>query len=152
MHLARSRLARLSLPAVVLSIVGCLFLIPHASAAGSIPGVLTESAVLLTGTAPSASTEGISLTGVTAVRVVISGPSGQTITGGYIDCYYRPPSLARWTPCLTPSVTLRTGSRDAPTFDYEYLVGYGRLRWVPRAVTLSGAGTTVDVTYETSNR
>ena len=112
----------------------------------------SEPGVLLTAAAPTGAQEGWDAQAVTAYRWIVAAPSGQTITGGFMDCYYRPTVTGVWTPCVQASVTLRTGNRFAPSFDYELGVGIGRLRWVPRAITLSGAGTTVTVYTEVASR
>lgn len=113
----------------------------------------------LTGSAPTLETDGISLDGAEGWSVTVSAPSGQTISGGALTCYFYAPVSSsgirgaavtrRWTPCSTLlNVTPATGSRDPPSTNFVTYVRGGRIAYVPAAITLSGAGTTVDVTIE----
>lgn len=127
-------------------------LLPALAAGAIYSTTKRETGMALTATAPSAAGDGVDISGVTGIRLIVSAPAGQTITGGFLDCFYRSPALARWTPWVQTAITLRTGERDAPSFDYPFEVSQGRFACRARGVTLSGAGTTVDVTYELSSR
>lgn len=113
----------------------------------------------LTGSAPSAADDGIELAGMVGWSVTVSAPSGQTITGGSLTCYFYAPVSStggtraavtrRWTPCDSRlNITPTTGVRDPPSLNFVTYVRSGRIAYVPNAITLSGAGTTVDVTIE----
>lgn len=107
----------------------------------------------LTGTAPTLSTQGMPLRRgkerAQGFRVTATADSGQTITGGALRCYFFGQVTSRWARCPDFDITLATGGRDAVSVDFEPLVGYGRIHYVPDAVTVSG-GTTVVVTLEVS--
>lgn len=110
----------------------------------------------LTGTAPTVNlADGAPLSEATGYTVVVSAPSGQTITGGGLTCHYKGVVFAgtgvarthRWFPCPTVlNFTPQTGARDASSGDYPASTGVGSVKYVPAGITLSGAGTTVDVT------
>lgn len=113
----------------------------------------------LTGSAPTLADDGVSLDKATGWSVTVSAPSGQTISGGSLVCYFYAPVSAtgipgaavtrRWTPCKSDlNVTPATGGRDPPSLNFKTHVGAGRIKYVPSSITLSGAGTTVDVTIE----
>lgn len=110
----------------------------------------------LTGSAPTLATDGVDLTNAAGYSVVVSAASGQTITGGTLLCYYSGSVSAnavsgtaptqRWMRCpSTLDITPGTSVRDAPSGDFEVLVGFGRLKYVPSSITVS-SGSTVDVT------
>jgi hypothetical protein len=113
----------------------------------------------LTGTAPTAADDGVSLEKAEGWAVTVSAPSGQTISGGSLLCYYLAAVSStgnlgasvtrRWTRCKSDlDVTPSTGTRDPPSLNFRSYVGAGRIKYVPSSITLSGAGTTVDVTIE----
>lgn len=117
----------------------------------------------LTGSAPTLATDGISLDGAEGWSVTVSAPSGQTISGGSLICYFYAPVSSsgihgsevtrRWTLCASAlNVTPATGSRDPPSLNFLSSVRGGRIAYVPSSITLSGAGTTVDVTIEVRRR
>lgn len=117
----------------------------------------------LTGAEPTLETDGVSLDGVEGWAVTISAPSGQTLTGGGAGCrYYGPVSSTgiwgaaptrRWMNCNSAlNVTATTGVRDSPSLNFVSYVRGGRIAYVANAVTLSGAGTTVDITIEVRRR
>lgn len=116
---------------------------------------------LLTGSAPTATQDGVTLSEATGYVVVVSAPAGQTISGGSLLCYYlgvvsapaagaAPGSSSittRWMRCDTAlDITPTTGVRDYAKPDYTSTAGMGKVKYVPSSITLSGAGTTVDVT------
>lgn len=113
----------------------------------------------LTGSAPTLASDGVDLDGAAGWSVTVSAPSGQTISGGSLLCYFYAPVSStgnegaavtrRWTPCKSDlNVTPSTGVRDPPSLNFKSYVGGGRLKYIPSSITLSGAGTTVDVTIE----
>lgn len=104
----------------------------------------------LTGVAPTTdATDGMSLVGVEGYRVTVSAPSGQTITGGTLRCYVYSGPLARWARCAAAmDLTPTTGVRDYVSPDVIVGVGAGRVKYIPNAITLSGAGTTVETYVE----
>jgi hypothetical protein len=104
----------------------------------------------LTGSAPSASTEGLSLNCVDGFCVVVEAPSGQTLSGaGTLQAYIWDPLLnagaGAWArmPAGDKSVT-GTAARQAFAAD-EVLSGRGgRVIYIPSSVTVS-SGTTCTV-------
>lgn len=113
---------------------------------------LATNAALLTtdGTEP----KGVGLLHGGGVGACISAPSGQTITAGTMRAYvYMPvsdttsPPTYRWVPYSPLDWSPQTGARDACSGDRQGLSGIGRLAYVEDNVTLSGAGTTIDITY-----
>lgn len=115
----------------------------------------------LSGTAPSEATQGIETSGTEGATCVISAPSGQTISGGSLLCYYYGPvsvnadgtvAERRWMRYAAGDFTPATGQRDAASGDNAVYVGAGRLTWVPSGITLSGVGTTVTVTLVSRRR
>lgn len=108
----------------------------------------------LTGSAPTLDTQGLVITNAEGVSCVVSAPSGQTITGGTLLCYYQGPvSIStdgvitrRWMRFAANDITPATSQRDAASGDFQIPVGAGRISWVPSSITLSGAGSTVTVT------
>jgi hypothetical protein len=101
----------------------------------------------------------VEIAGTSGFTVVISANAGQTITGGAATCYYyacvawdstgMKCSTFRWGVCPAAlDFTPRTGSRDASSGDYSTPTGYGRVQYVPNAITVSG-GTTVAVSITT---
>lgn len=117
---------------------------------------VTTSSSALTGSAPTVDTDGISINGALGFAVIVSADAAQTITGGSLLCYYYGPVSSGagsgagvtfdWMRCPTGfDFTPATGARRAASGDYETLVGWGRIAFVPSSVTVSG-GTTVSVT------
>jgi hypothetical protein len=117
--------------------------------------VKTLTGQALSMSAPTLATDGVDLTNAQGFAVVVSAESTRTITGGSLLCYWYVPVTGqtsstgvtyRWTRCAAGlDFTPRTGARDAPSLDYEPLVGVSRVAFVTSSVTVS-AGTTVDVT------
>lgn len=122
-------------------------------------GSLFSLSQLLTGTAPTAKTEGQPLKGLTALTVVVETavPASQTLSGaGTLLCYMwdsfdgsakgGPAAVGAWSRCPAGdlSVTLTAVPRQA--FGAYPVIGArgARIMWVPSGVTVS-AGTTVTV-------
>jgi hypothetical protein len=114
----------------------------------------------LTGSAPTLSTDGADLTNALGFIVTVTANTGQTITGGSLLCYYYGAvstaggnaATKRWMRCPTTlDFTPATGAQDAPSGDFQTLVGYGRIQYVPSSVTVS-SGTTVGVTITVRKR
>lgn len=105
----------------------------------------------LTGSAPTLATQGASLINGAGLRLGVSAPSGQTLSGaGSIAIYLYNPSLAAWVrnPDLDLAITAAHAGVRRVTFpDQPIAVPLGRVLGVPVGVTVSG-GTTVDVTHE----
>lgn len=98
----------------------------------------------LTGSAPTAAGDGLGLDALEGFHVTVSAPSGQTISGGTLLCYYFEVALSRWARCSSAfDLTPQTGQRDWTSPDVEVLVGGGRVKFIPSSITLSGAGTSV---------
>lgn len=122
--------------------------------------VLAQNAVLsvslssaLTGSTPALVSDGASLENASGYTVVLSAPSGQTITGGSLLCWYYGCVTAggsgtactrRWMRCpASLDFTPATGVRDAPSGDYITPTGAGRITYVPSSVTVSSGSTVV---------
>ena len=131
-----------------------LFSVP-ALAQGTGPFTSKTFTQALTGSAPTLATDSVDLGGAAGFVVVVSANAGQTITGGSLLCYYlgavsgqtlQGGPTQRWMRCPTSlDFTPATGVRDAPSGDYSTPASYGKIKFVPSAITVSG-GTTVDVT------
>lgn len=116
-------------------------------ALGQMYGSWSESQIL-TRAAPTLTTEGISLAGVSSYRVLVSAQAAATVTGGALTCYYFSAVTSRWGPCATSlNWTPATGGRDAVSADFSVGVPAGRVLYATNAVTVS-AGTTVTVAIE----
>lgn len=115
----------------------------------------------LSASAPTLATDGVDISDAQGFAVVVSADSAQTITGGSLLCYWYVPVTSkdsstgvtyRWAQCATGfDFTPRTGGRDAPSADYEPLVGVSRVFFRTSSVTVSG-GTTVNVTLVVRKR
>lgn len=123
-------------------------------------GTATTAAIATLATALRAAdavTRGIGIDEGKGVTAVVSCPSGQTLTSGFMRCYaYMPidrnadgsiPGTAsrRWVkyPTLDIDIIGDTGvatatERDIPLGDKQILTGTGRLCWLPDAVIHSG--------------
>ena len=122
----------------------------------------SETGMLLTAAAPSAATDGVKVEGAQGYCVTITAPAGQTISGGSMLCYAYVCVAAnndgkcttrRWNRCpATLDFTPGTSQRDPPSGDYETLAGVARIAYRSSSITLSGAGTTIDVTYTVRER
>lgn len=117
----------------------------------------------LTGSAPTLSTEGANLENALGFDVVVSANAAQTLTavGSGLLCYYYgatstgtgSSATRRWMRCPASldCTTFQTGLRDGSCGSYTTPVGFGRVQYVPSAVTVS-SGTTVDVTITVRRR
>lgn len=101
----------------------------------------------VTGSAPTASTDGQPVADLDAITVVVDTASGKTLSGaGSLLCYIYDTSTALWTrlPAFDLSVT---GTARSMAFPAVQVVGArnGRVKWVPSGVTFSSgtAGVTV---------
>lgn len=109
----------------------------------------------LSASAPSLATDGVDISNAQGFAVVVSAPAAQTITGGSLLCYWYVPVTGaesstgvtyRWAQCAAgQDFTPRTGGRDAPSGDYQPLVGVSRVFFRTSSVTVS-SGSAVDVT------
>lgn len=107
---------------------------------------------ILSRAAPTLVTEGMSLQNIAGYQITITAPSGQTITGGTLECYYMSTYTFRWARCSSSmDLTPRTGGRDWTSPNVEVAVGLGRVLYAAASITLSG-GTTVDVSIEARGR
>ena len=112
----------------------------------------TESQIL-TRADPSLASEGISMAKVQGFKVSVCAPSGQTLTGGALRAWLYNPAVDLWmrNPGLDVNVSTTAGKRcevfpDFKVSAIEVLDGDPyRAIWTTSAVTLSGAGTNVDV-------
>lgn len=103
------------------------------------------SAGSCSGTAPSTSTEGMSLGGVGGFRLSICAASGQTLSGtGTMQAYDYVVAEGLWSRDVGLDQTV-TATGRCQTFP-DFIVGgrFDRVRFVSSAVTVS-AGTTLDV-------
>lgn len=154
------RLLRVTLPAIAAlsALLGARYAFTSEPAlAAPTPATVSvsDTGLALTGTACtslSSATDGFDLSNVTGWRIVASSPSGQTFTAGTAVCCYRSPKLARWMACNSALNLTLAAARDTVSLDAKTYVGQGRLKFVGSGVTLSGAGTTFDVTFEASQR
>lgn len=102
----------------------------------------------LTQAAPStSSTDGIPLAGVTGWRLVVCAPAAQAITGGAMLVWVQDTDgLWADTPRLAAVLVFSsTGQRCQSLGEFPVAVPGDRLYPTTSSVTLSGAGTTVDV-------
>ncbi len=113
----------------------------------------------LTGTAPSASTEGQSIQDFDAVTLVVetATPASQTLSGsGSLRCYIYDTFIAGWSRLPANDVTITVSGVNRQAFSPFAVIGprASRVLWVPYGVTVS-AGTTVTVYqlgFETGGR
>ena len=117
----------------------------------------------LTGSAPTLDTDGADLTNAMGYDVVVSAENTRTLStvGSGLLCYYLgavatgsgAAATKRWMRCPTSldCTNFPTGGRDGPCGSFTTPVGFGRVSYVPSAVTVSG-GSTVDVTITVRRR
>jgi hypothetical protein len=141
-----------------LAVVLCLWA-GAALAQGASTAVTKTFRQNLTGTAPTSATDGVDISGAAGFVVIVSADLAATLTGGSLLCYYygavnvsgTQPTF-RWMRCPTSlDFTPGTGVRDAPSGDYETPAGFGKIKYMPSAITVSG-GTQVDVTITVRKR
>lgn len=99
-------------------------------------------------TAPTSSTDGVSLVKSEGLRVTVCAPANNTVDGGTLQSWYYDNTLAAWmrTPELDLTVPVSTGQRCINFGDLEPLVKEGRALWKPVNVghLLPDAGTPTD--------
>lgn len=109
---------------------------------------VADQSELLTGVAPSASTEGVPLSSAKSYRVVVSAQVGQTLSGaGSLQAYFFSPNTG-WARDPDLDLTLSVSGFRSQAFS-DVLVGppMGRMRYVGNGVTVS-SGTAVNIHYE----
>lgn len=108
----------------------------------------------LTQPAPTLATQGMDLSDVAGFRVFVRPPSGQTITGGQVGLYTWSEVESQWgEPTFKLQLVQTTGTGKAwVSDDQECTLRRGRVYPGTLAVTLSGAGTAVDVWVEAMTR
>lgn len=101
---------------------------------------------ILTRAAPTTSTaDGVPLTGLVTLTVVVQADSGTTITGGTMRGYMYDEYVASWFRCAELDFTPGTGvRRSSANFVVEGNRSTSRVLWATDTVTV-GAGTTVEV-------
>src|SRR3954454_17297937 len=101
----------------------------------------------LTEAAPSVASDGVLLEGVESIVPVIHAPGGQTFTGGSLLGYIY--TGTAWVRAPQSDVLLDNyvGLSDASLSALIVDSPRGRFQFVPNAVTLSGAGTTITTEY-----
>lgn len=106
----------------------------------------------LTESAPAATGEGVDLTGVAALTLILSADEGQTLTGGasagFVDVYAIDAIVGRWAqaPLLTFDVpATAAGLRDVVLGTITIDNPRGRLAPICRAVTVSAGGATLHI-------
>jgi hypothetical protein len=105
----------------------------------------------LTRAAPTAacdaavSPEGMLLDTVRATRIMLEAPSGQTLTGGTLRAYYYDWSRAAWFRNAAGDLTVTSGLARQVWNDVPVYVRTGCVLYAADSVTLSGAGTAVQV-------
>jgi hypothetical protein len=109
---------------------------------------VVDQSEALTGSAPTASTEGVSLHFAKSYRIVVSAPVGQTLSGaGTLQAYFYSPNTG-WARDPDQDLTLSVSGSRSQVFS-DVLVGppMGRLRYVGNGITVS-SGSAVNVHYE----
>jgi hypothetical protein len=102
----------------------------------------------LSAAAPSAATDGIPLTGLKAVQVIVSANATRTLSGaGNLRVYIYDPTVARWV--RVPALDLAVSTSGVRDLAFEAFAVSGersgaRLAVIPDSVTVS-AGTDVRV-------
>jgi hypothetical protein len=101
-------------------------------------------------TAPTLETQGLSLKGLKAYRVIVSADETRTIsnTSGTLECYLYSEALSRWMRARTTfDVAVNTsGVRDLPSDgDFTPVVSSGRVFFKVNGVTVSAGGLTVTI-------
>lgn len=100
----------------------------------------------LTRAAPTASTDGVPLDGLSSLTVVVEANSAQTLTGGALAAYLWDDAVAGWTRCaeLDWTVTPTAVRRASVNFTLPGVRRGARILFATVAVTVSG-GTTANV-------
>lgn len=118
-------------------------------ATGLGPGGATTQAVGVTTNVPTAATDGVSLTGVSGLRVNVFQNGTNTVTGGTVVWWYYNPITARWSEGQTQQVLAPLiGRTEVVGDDLQSFVPYGRAFPELRNFTVS-AGTTVTALVQT---
>lgn len=119
----------------------------------------TDSVATSTGSraAPTASTEGMDLGGVSGYRVIVSAAAGQTLAGGgNMLAWVFDNTLARWARdpdldfSLTASGVSWTNVRDRASPDFQVSARSGRVVWQASSVTTSSGEVTTQILAELS--
>lgn len=102
----------------------------------------------VTGSAPTASTDGQPLKDLTAITVVVDSASTRTLSGaGTLDCYIYDASVGDFWSRYTPGDFTVNGTARSQAFQVASVIGprNARIKWVPTGVTFSAgsAGVTV---------
>lgn len=110
----------------------------------------TQTANSAAGNEPTASTPGMRMSGVCAVRIVVSADSGQTLSGaGTMKFHYSGPRLggryAENVRVTIPVPAAAASKRDVVLDDVQIMVGYGKLYVEAESVTVSGGAVSVNV-------
>lgn len=96
--------------------------------------------------APTLSTDGVDLGGVTSITVIIEAEAAQTLSGaGSMLCYVYDSAIAAWVRCPESDLTVPAGAsglRRIAWADREVIAPRGRILYATSSVTISG-GTTV---------
>lgn len=112
-------------------------------------GSTTQEASHASNNQPVAATDGVSLEGVSGVRIIVSAEATRTLSGGGELVFWNySTSRSRWVEGATGYTIDRTGKRDLQFPDRVVTVKEGRLYVEARSVTVSG-GTSVVVQVET---
>lgn len=127
------------------------------SEAQTVPLRYIEETQALTRAAPTLATEGVSLARVTAYRITVCAPAGQTLTGGsVVPWVYQDrmstPEWAKGDPSLALTVPASAPARCQIFKDIQVFVPFHRVLFATSAVTLSGTGTDVTVRIDAAVR
>lgn len=99
-------------------------------------------------TAPTSSSDGVSLVKSEGLRVMVCAPSGSSVDGGSLQSWYYDNPFGGWvrTPELDIPVPTSTGQRCINFGDLQPLVKEGRALWKPSGVVhlLPDAGVATD--------
>ena len=87
-------------------------------------------------TAPTSSSDGVSLVKSEGLRVMVCAPAGDNVSGGTLQSWYYDNPLGAWvrTPELDLPVPSGTGQRCINFGDLQPLVKEGRALWKPSGV------------------
>ncbi len=111
----------------------------------------------VTGDAPSAEDDGLDLSALSGMSVVISCPAAQTFSGtGTLEFYLRDPAVGAWvrSPSGDYDLSLQSvsGKQSVELEAVDVVTGRSaRGKWVPAAVAFSGGATGV-VVYHLGQR
>jgi len=109
----------------------------------------------LTGTDPTAITQGTNLRGIAGYQIVLCAATGNTLSGaGTLQADYWDEAIAEWMPAPAFDYALsarNAGKRCAVFPNVAQAVSYGRIRFTPKGITVSG-GTTVTIHYRSQSR